>query len=140
MGFLLAYWVFLIMTVSLSWRAAPLGERKIIIAIIAASVSTFMVNGALGVARAGLWVSIIDLLLFAFVLRCALFSQSFWPIWFAGLHGAALLASAAGLIFGASSLHYFQTIAGFWAIPALIIMTIGTYYDARIRSAVALSD
>ncbi len=134
MGFLLAYWVFLITTISLSWRAAPKMERRIIAAIILATLTTFSVNAVLGVTEAMAWVSIIDLLLFAFVFRCALYSQYFWPIWFAGLHGAALLASAAGLIFGSSTLFYFQTVAGFWAIPALIIMTVGTYRDGRITN------
>lgn len=129
MLFLLAFWTFVASTLVIGWRAAKPYDKRLIAAIIVAILATLTLDTTFGVVRATPWVWLVDLGLLIFLVHHSLRTQAYWPLWFAALHGIAVITSISGIAFVNSNLSYFQTLAGFWAIPSLLIMATGCFWD-----------
>ena len=70
----------------------------------------------------------LDVLLAAGLLRIALKTNRYWPLWICSFQALSILTFVAWkIILGAPSL--FQTVAGFWSIPQLVVLCIGPILD-----------
>lgn len=70
----------------------------------------------------------LDLALAGGLLRVALRTDRYWPIWIFALHALSLLTFVAWLIVPGQP-PLFRAVAGFWSIPELLILCIGPSLD-----------
>ena len=129
--FLLAFWLFLLAALAVGWQAGDRHDRRIILAIAAAAALSAAAHMFFRESVALVLVVMIDSALLAVVVRYALSSRRYWPLWFAAFHGTALLFAFAALFLPAEQHIIPERIAGFWSIPALIIMIVGLIADQR---------
>ena len=137
MTFTLAFWIFFAGAIGFGWQVGRRQDRHVVAAVIVATTATFVANGALGIEQALLAVAIIDFGLLVFLLVAALRTDRYWPLWFTGFQFAAVLTSLSALLLSGENRWIFQTLGGFWAIPALIVMCIGLAKDRLAKISVA---
>ena len=90
-----------------------------------------------GISGSFIWKAGIDSALLIAVGWLALRTDRYWPLWFAGLQLAAVLTSLSALLMSEENRWIFQTLGGFWAIPALVVMCIGLAKDRLAKIPVA---
>ena len=134
MIFLLANCIFLILILGYCWWAGNGLDRLGVGAVTAALLLTFLSNLAVGFSASSLLVLCIDFMLFVAMTALALKSPRYWPTWFAGLQLASVLFGVASLMWPVEDTGIYQTLSGFFAIPALLAMALGIFLD---RAAVA---
>ena len=134
MLFLFANAVFLILVLGYGWFAGTALDRVGVAAALAALVLTFLANWAIGFDRSGPVVLVIDCALLAAITAVALRSPRHWPVWFAGFQLAAVMFGLAALAQPGGSTSIYHTLAGFFAIPALLSMALGLFLD-RVAEA-----
>lgn len=81
-------------------------------------------------------VFIVDVLLFAALLSIAHRSERFWPLWTASLQLAGVLTHLAFVLQPSISREAYAGLQGFWGIPILCTIIVGT---ARHQMATAQS-
>lgn len=128
--FLLAFWLFLAGAVAIGWRAGDRGDRQVLIAIAAAALASAAAYLLVGKPLALALIVVIDLALLGIVLRYALASRRYWPIWFAGFQGAICFLDLAIVLLPAPALRL-DLMSGFWALATLVAMTAGLLKDYR---------
>ena len=84
--FLLAFWLFLLTALTLGWQAGNRHDRRVIIAIAAAAIISAGASLFLQERISLPLVATVDVLLLVVVMRYALSSGRYWPIWFAAFH------------------------------------------------------
>lgn len=131
MVFLLAYWAFVLFALASSWRVGDHEVRRFVVLIGTATVGTFFIGLKYGHSIPLHPSTLADALLFIASVFIAVRSDKYWPIWFAAFQAAALLTLVSGLLFSDDNSWVFRTLSGFWAIPALLALTIGTHLDAQ---------
>lgn len=129
MLFLLANAAFLILVLGYCWFAGAALDRIGVAAALAALVLTFLANSTLGFAQSGPVVLVIDCALLAAITAIALRSPRYWPVWFAGFQLAAVMFGLASLLWPAEDAVIYQTLGGFFGIPALLAMALGLFLD-----------
>lgn len=131
MTFLLANTVFLILSMGYGWLAGDRLDKQAAAWIVAALLGTLAAGTFAAPDRAMLAILLIDCVLLAAIVRIALRSSRYWPIWFAGLHLAGVACGMAALL--APPLHSdtLRVLAGFWGVPALLVMVFGLFLDRR---------
>ena len=90
-----------------------------------------------GISGSFIWKAGIDSALLIAVGWLALRTDRYWPLWFAGLQLADVLTSLSALLMSGENRWIFQTLGGFWAIPALVVMCIGLAKDRLAKISVA---
>jgi hypothetical protein len=133
----LAFWLFLLGALSIGWHAGDRPDRQVILAIGLAAVLTAAADVLLDFLPSLIIVCAIDLALLAIVARYALTSERYWPIWFAGIHGAATFVALVALLLPQGQRAVLDLLSGSWAIPALLVLVGGLLADKRcgIRAA-----
>lgn len=129
--FLLAFWLFLLAALAAGWQAGDRHDRRIILVIGAAALGSVAANLLLPKSVALPLVAAIDVALLVVVVRYALSSARYWPMWFAAFHTASLFFSAAATVLPGMQHAIAERIAGFWSIPCLIVMVVGLIIDQR---------
>ena len=103
-------------------------------AIVAALLLTLLANQAAGADGSGVMVLAIDFALFLLMTAAALRSSRHWPVWFSGFQLAAVLLGVTALLWPVEKQGIYRTLAGFFAIPALLSMALGLYLDRLVGS------
>lgn len=134
MIFLLANTIFLILTVGYCWLAGDRLDRQAAGWIVAALLGTLAATSFVAGDRAIAAVLLVDFVLLAAVVRIALRSPRYWPTWFAGLHLAAVACGLAALMVPPQHVGTLRIFAGFWGVPALLVMVFGLFLDRRAQA------
>lgn len=133
--FLLAFWLFLLGALVISWRAGDRHDRRMIMGIVAAAMMSAAVFSLFEAEPALLLVSTIDIALLLFVFAFARTSRRFWPIWFCGFQSATVLFELAALVLPGEYMMLAWRLGAFWSMPALLSMTLGLLIDRQKMDA-----
>jgi hypothetical protein len=126
-----AFWILLISAGLLICINGPAVARRFLGLIILASIGTAAVDLLVSAALAPYAYLTIDGLLLIAAVIYVLKERVFWPMWFAGFQMIAVVSHSARLILSGPIPAMYAQLAGFWAVPALISMAIGTVMDRR---------
>lgn len=135
MIFLLAFWLFLGTNLAISWRVGDRNDKIAVVIIASAAVSTYLINTSFSYQSAMIGVLAIDMTLCLLATLYAVFGKKYWPLWFAAFILIASLTGLSAIWFSDQNFWIFRTSAGFWAIPALLSMTLGILLDQRAMNA-----
>ena len=124
-----AFWLFLLGALSIGWQIGDALDRKAMAAIFCAALATSLMGFLFEGVDKHIAVRIVDLLLLAIMVRIAMTSSRYWPIWFAGIHATAVLIGFAGLILPDARVPVLFLAAASWAIPGIIVMVVGLLID-----------
>ena len=127
--FLLAFWLFLLGALTISWRAGDSRDRAYILLIVAAAIGSNLAFGYLAAVEALPIVLAIDCILLAAVSRLALSGGKYWPLWFAAFQAATVVFEAIALLVPPEASTAFWRVGAFWSLPALLAMTAGLMLD-----------
>ncbi len=127
--FLLAFWLFLLTALAVAWQAGDRNDRRIILAIGGAALASGATHMLFSESAAHTLVVVIDLALLVVVVRYTLWSRRYWPLWFAAFHSTSVLFSFASTMLPGTQHIIAERLAGFWSIPAIIVMVIGLIAD-----------
>lgn len=133
--YLLAFWLLLLAALATSWRAGGPGDRRMIVAIVAAALGSAVVYSVLDMRHALLAVFAVDLLLLLVVGNYALKCSKHWPLWFVGFHGTSVLFQLFALALPDDATIPAWRMAGFWSLPAIMAMTAGLLLDQSAESS-----
>lgn len=131
MIFLLANTVFLILSIGYGWLAGDRLDKQAAAWIAAALLGTLGATTFANPAHVLSAILIVDIALLVVIIRIALRSPRYWPIWFAGLHLAGVAYGAAALMVAPPHQEVLRVFAGFWGVPALLAMVFGLFLDRR---------
>lgn len=134
MIFLLANAVFLILSVGYGWLAGDRLDRQAVAWIVAALAGTLTATTFGPQNQVVLAILVVDLVLLAAIMRIALRSSRYWPTWFAGLHLAGVACGVAALGAPPQHVETLRVFAGFWGVPALLVMVFGLFLDRRAQA------
>ncbi|MBX7482792.1 hypothetical protein [Qipengyuania qiaonensis] len=129
--FLLAFWLFLLAALAIGWQAGDWHDRKAILAIAAAAALSAATHMFFPESIALALVALVDVALLAVIVRYALSSRKYWPIWFSACHATTLLFELAALFLPGDQHIIAERVAAFWSIPALLVMVAGLIADQR---------
>ena len=114
-------------------------ERHIVLIMVAALVATELVlppiRERFAVVESNL--ALVDIAVFAGFLWVALRSDSFWPMWIAGLQLTMLLGHALKIMDADLFSKAYAAALLFWAYPEVLILAIGTWRNDRRRAVEA---
>lgn len=128
----LVFWSFMIASYSLVMLYGGREARIFIHFVLLAALATLLAFMTLAIDDYALAVLLIDGMLLAVALCFVARSQSFWPIWFAGFHVVGVATSKARLLFPNDIPQIYESLSGFWAIPALIAMVVAVIRDRSL--------
>ena len=128
--FLLAFWVYLLGAIALGWRAGNRNDRQAISAICAAAAMSTFAHSTFDFPVAHILVALIDLALLAFMVRFAMRSERYWPIWFSGML-VVICSLAIVTAFVPLEVLRLDLAGGFWSMAAVTVMAAGLLADQR---------
>lgn len=131
--FLLAYWMLVLTALARSWRAGTVADKAMVFGVLAATIAMLALQAFLNIQGELIGSFVINAMLLSAGTWYALAGQRYWPVWFAGFLGAAVLTDMAALLAAPDSLWVYRTLSGFWAIPTLLVMALGIHMDAKER-------
>ncbi|MCA0910476.1 hypothetical protein [Qipengyuania gaetbuli] len=127
--FLLAFWLFLLGALTISWRAGDRRDRVMIALIVATAIASSLTFSFLAAGQALAVVVVIDCILLAAIGRFALSGDKYWPLWFAAFHAATVTFEGIALFLPPEASMVFWRVGAFWSLPALLAMTTGLILD-----------
>lgn len=133
MIFVAVYWLFLLTTLGVGWALGNADTRRGVTIIATATCGTMIAQVTLDEGALTAAILAIDVFLFAMLVLLSLRSSRFWPMWFSALCAVGVLANATAYIFPHADSALYQNYAGFWAIPALLALLVGTLLDSGIE-------
>lgn len=128
----IAFWAFLFSACGAMFCFGQRDEKRFIIAVVAATLSTFVANSIWGITTALPIVAVIDGALLIFVLAYVARSDRYWPIWFAGFHLNTIATEMGSIMFPGALPGLYTNLAGAWALPALGAAAWGVMRDRNI--------
>jgi hypothetical protein len=130
-----AFWLLAATALLLGWAYNKGVERILVAAIALAIIGTAAAGLLLGPRTAFGTIVLLDTALAAVAVAVALRASTHWPLWFAGLASVGAITAIANWI---SDSHYwlFRMFTGFWSIPALTVLLIGSVLDERRRKSI----
>lgn len=127
------FWILLVAAAVSIALNGDRAARQFLIWIFLATASTAYVDLYASAVDSAYGHLIIDSLLLALALRCAVTQPVYWPIWFAGFQMITVTTEVAQLVMAGPLPTMYADLAGFWAAPALVTMAIGTAKDRRLN-------
>lgn len=124
------FWLFAAGTLVCGWRLSEERERALVVAIALSIVATAALGLRLVAIDASRGILAIDALLALFAIWVATRSAVHWPMWFAAFAILGALTAAAGILIG-SDYWLYRILSGFWAVPSLFALLVGTVQDWR---------
>lgn len=128
----ISYHLLLVASCTYAWLRGGWEGKCTSIMLLAASVLT-----TLGIAYLG-WLFgqqaltfLIDFVLWLALLRIALTSARFWPLWIVGLHSLSVLTYLAWRINPTALPGVYTAVSAFWSIPILLTLGLGVFLDRR---------
>ena len=128
------FWLFLLSAFGLIFRFGGLMERRFAGFLLSCSFLTLTLDGMLGMSASSVYVILIDALILIVALCIMAKSDAYWPVWFSGFHLIAVSTGLACILFPSSLPGIYADAAGFWALPALLALVIGTLADHSARN------
>jgi hypothetical protein len=135
MVFEVAYGIFILTSLTAGWSIADSRSRLLIGGAATAAIASYAAYVWAGAAIAPTLVTMIDCALLALSIWVATTSDRFWPLWFAGFQGAAVLTKVAASWAAMHDQWLFTILASFWVIPCMGSMLIGLMQDRRWAAA-----
>lgn len=132
-----AFWVFLLSACAIMFLFGQRDEQRFVFAVVAATLSTFVVNGVWGITTALPFVAIIDVALWIFALAYVARTDRYWPIWFAGFHLNTIATEVGSILFPGALPGLYSNLAGAWALPALGAAAYGVMKDRKLAMCAA---
>lgn len=134
MAVALIFWAFLLSAFVLVFWYGGSTERAFSGFLLACTIVTFALNAGLGIFEMQNVVFAVDVAIFAFVLQIMRTSPAYWPVWFAGFHSIVVATGLARLLFPSTVPANYVDAAGFWSLPVLLVLVLGTLADHKTRT------
>lgn len=128
----LVFWLFALIALVYGWLLNRGRERALVAAIGVAIAATAALGLGLAPMDAHRGILIVDACLALFAVWVAVHSMAHWPMWFAAFALVGALTAIANSWMG-SEYWLFRMLTGFWAVPALFALLIGSLRDRRAR-------
>lgn len=122
-----------------AFRYGEYPEKAGAVIIAAASVLTFVSSATPGNHYNALETEIfvVDIATWVALLRLALTSNRYWPLWATAFHSIALVIHVAVLIDRSIVPQAYAAGQGFWAYPVLVALLLGSERSRRARERMA---
>lgn len=127
----LCYWLIFLSAAVVVAMNGSRSARRFLGALLLATLATLAVRFTLDESQAAFGYLIIDIGLLLLVLGLALRLDVFWPMWFAGFQLITVASEFGRIILPGPVATFYGDLAGFWAVPALLSMAIGTVKDRQ---------
>ena len=125
------FWVLLIASALLIAINGNPTARGFLVWVVLASASTAAVDLYASASVAPYCYLIVDGMLLLIAFRHVVTQPVYWPIWFAGFQSITVASELARLILPGPLPAMYANVAGFWAVPALVTMAVGTAKDRK---------
>lgn len=79
-------------------------------------------------------LALVDAALFVGLVALAMRSSHFWPLWLAGLHGAAVATQIVSPLNPDLPRNIYHAVVAFWSIPMQVVIVVGILLDRRMAS------
>ncbi|VVT09684.1 hypothetical protein [Erythrobacter sp. EC-HK427] len=129
----LVFLALLCTALALGWQAGTRNDRQLVAVIALSAFASLVAEFLFAPSLIEESVALIDLVLLIFLVRFALRSDRYWPIWFAGIH-AVITILAISATFVPMEAFRLDLLGGFWAMVALGLMTIGLLHDRQSQT------
>jgi hypothetical protein len=133
------FWLNLVCTIVVAFAYGLVLERSMAAGLVAISVMLVFMSLIVTTDHVAYLSIISDCLILLVTWYFALTSDRYWPIWFAAMQTLTVLT----LVVTPTQIglpHFILlNLAGFWSLPALIVMTWGTILDWRERASASPS-
>lgn len=129
----ISFWFFLFvasLTVFLTGRTT---ERRFLTLLLVGVIGTFMLNANLGWVAAHPFVFLVDTGFLIASLALTSRTATHWPIWFSAFLSIAVATGLAQILFPSQIPTAYIAVQGFWFLPAMGSMAVGTVLDWRSR-------
>jgi hypothetical protein len=131
----MSFWFFFFVASSTTFMAGRRVERIFVSLLIFGVIATYVLNANLGWINARLLIFLIDASFLSLALFLSSRADCYWPIWFAGFLAIAVATSLSETLFPNKLPAIYIAIQGFWFLPAMASMAIGTVMDGRLRTS-----
>lgn len=102
--------------------------RAAVAMLLSAALMTLMITGFTQDRWA---VALVDAVLFAGLVALAIRSNHYWPLWLAGLHGAAMATQIVSHLNPDLPYKIYHAVVAFWSIPMQVVIVVGILLDRR---------
>ncbi|WP_336970071.1 hypothetical protein [Sphingobium aromaticiconvertens] len=127
--------VLMLVSCSYSVLAGGRDGRVAVAMLVSAALMTLMITG---VTQDRWAVALVDAALFAGLIALAMRSNHYWPMWLAGLHGAAMATQIVSHLNPDLPRNIYQAVVAFWSIPMQVAIVVGILLDRRAVNHVKL--
>ncbi len=135
MAVALLFWSFLLSATLLVLWYGRASERAFVIFLIGCAILTLAAGLKLETSELRYALIAIDLAILAVVLAIMRKSDAYWPVWFAGFQTIIVSTGLAHLILPSQVPAHYINLAGFWALPEMLVLVLGTVADYKARAA-----
>lgn len=106
-------------------------DKKLSLSLIVISIFSYFISISITHDQFNIFIAISDAILLVIILIHSFHGNRYWPLWFAAFHSLAVISDI--LIIASPNLlaPYDWALAGVWALPALLSMSIGIVLDHR---------
>lgn len=139
MAIAVVFWTFLLAACLLVVWYGQATERGFLAFLVACSALTLVISPELGLVSSRYALLGVDAIILFVALAVVSYTKSYWPIWLAGFHSIAVATDAARLMFPRGVTSHYLLAEGFWSIPVLLVLVLGTLADHRMRTAARTS-
>lgn len=103
--------------------------RVAVAMLLAAAVMTPVITGLTHDRWA---LALVDAALFIGLVVLAMRSNHFWPLWLAGLHGAAVATQIVSHLNPDLPRNIYHAVVAFWSIPMQVVIVVDILSDRRV--------
>jgi len=132
-AFAVTFWTFLLPACLLVLWHGRLLERAFLAFLTCCALLTLAMSPKLGGSGHDDALFAIDVTILAVVVVIMHRSRTYWPIWFAGFQTIIVATGLARLLISGRVPEVYLDVAGFWSLPSLLVLVIGTVADSRGR-------
>lgn len=133
MGTAIIFWIFLLASFLIIGVRGRAAERLFLLAMLAATVATWLIDAEVGINSAARWVVLVDVGLLLIALGYVVTLDRYWPIWFAAFQLISVTTEIAQLLFPNAVPGIYETAARFWSLPAIASIVVAVILDANAR-------
>lgn len=134
MAVAIIFWTFLLSACLLVLWYGGMIERAFTALLVSFAALTLYLHAMVGIVEAQHVLFAIDLTILAVVLAIMHRSSAYWPIWFGGFQTIIVATGLARLILPSAIPENYINASGFWALPEVLVLVLGTLADHRVRA------
>jgi hypothetical protein len=136
---LILFWLMLICSGAVAFAYGLVFERATAVALFAISMFSLIISLGFPASNWHYVSTLSDWAIFPVAWYFALTSDRYWPIWFAAMQTLTVLTLVITPTQTGMPHLLLLNLAGFWSLPALMMMTWGTILDWRERASASPS-